>query len=239
MQVRIGTNWISAALALGSTRAAMISPKAGLLLVAVGVLVLLVGVRIEGWKVSTHWVDRKRLWQVIAGISIMITILSTVICYRWYQLLPYEEFVFIWDAYPALGNPTKQAEVSRRVDHYWHNNGVAIYVSDSQMFYAFQNDDNKTITSQQEAHFELPNSAYVEPTMRQERKYGPPPWLRWPISECSYLNIVHIQRFDHGIVLGPVLLSPQAPDTENMAIFDDGTVSVRRASEKIEKRECL
>jgi hypothetical protein len=239
MEVRIGTNRISAALTLGSTRADMIWPKAGLLLMAVGVLVLLAGVRIDSWKVSTHRADRKRLWQVIAGISIMATILSVVICYRWYQLSPHEEFVFIWDAYPALGNPTKQAELSRRVDHYWHDNGIAIYVADSQMLYVVHNDDNKTVISQQDKTFGLHKHEYDEPTTGQERQYRPPPWLGWRISECSYLNIVHIQRFDHGIVLGPVLLSPQAPDTENMAIFDDGNVIVRRTAEKIEKRECL
>ena len=65
MQVRIGTNWISAVLTLGSTRAGMIWPKAGVLLMAVSILVLLAGVRIEGWKVRTQRVDRKRLWQVI------------------------------------------------------------------------------------------------------------------------------------------------------------------------------
>ena len=104
MQVRIGTNWISAALTLGSVWSGVIWPQAGVLLLALGVLVLVAGVRIEGWKVNTHWVDRKRLWQVIAGISVMTTILSAVIFHRWYLLLPYEEFVFIADAYPALGS---------------------------------------------------------------------------------------------------------------------------------------
>jgi hypothetical protein len=239
MQVRIGTNWISAALTLGSTRAGVIWPKAGVLLMAVGVLVLLAGVRIEGWKFSFHWVDRKRLWRVIYGISIMTTILGVVICYRWYQLLPYEEFVFIQDAYPTLGSPTKRAELSSRVDHYWHDNGMAIYIGESQVFYAISNDDDKRVLYQQDKHFGLQNSDYDESTIRREWKYKPPPWLGWRISECSYLNIVHIQRFDHGIVLGPVLLSPQAPDTENIAIFDDGTTSVRKAAEKFEKRECL
>jgi hypothetical protein len=232
MQVRIGTNWISAALTLGSARAGVIWPTACVLLIAVGVLVLVAGVRIEGWKVSTHWVDRKRLWQVIAGISVIVTILSAVIFYRWYLLLPYEEFVFIADAYPALGNSTKAAELSSRVDHYWYDNGITIYIAESQMLYVISNHDNEKIMPQDK-------NQKSDSTIRREWKYGPPPWLGRRISECAYLNIVHVQRFDHGIVLGPVLLSPQAPDTENMAIFDDGTIGVRRASEKIEKRECL
>ena len=217
----------------------MIWSKACVLLIAVGVLVLVAGVRIEGWKVSTHWVDRKRLWRVIAGISVMVTILSTVIFYRWYLLLPYEEFVFIADAYPTLGNSTKEAELSSRVDHYWHDNGIAIYIAESQMLYVISNHDNEKIISQQGKNLEPQKSDYDAPTIGREWKYRPPSWLAGRISECTYLNIVHIQRFDHGIVLGPVLLLPQAPDTENMAIFDDGTVSVRRAAEKIEKRECL
>jgi hypothetical protein len=185
-------------------------------------------------------VDRERLWRVIAGISIMATMLSVVISYRWYQLFPYEEFVFIEDAYPTLGNPTKRAELSSRVDHYWHDNGIALYIAESQVLYAISNDDNKNVVyRQEEESFGLQKRNYDEPTIRQEWKYKAPPWLGWRISKCSYFNIVHIQRFDHGILLGPVLLSPQAPDTENMAIFDDGTVSVRRASEKFEKRECL
>jgi hypothetical protein len=107
------------------------------------------------------------------------------------------------------------------------------------MLYAVQNDDDKTVISQQDKTFGLQKNDHDEPTTGRERQSRPPPWLGWRISECSYSNIVHIQRFDHGIVLGPVLLSPQAPDTENMAIFDDGTVSVRRAAETIEKRECF
>jgi hypothetical protein len=239
MQARIGTNWISAALTLGSAKAGVIWPKACVLLIAVGVLLLVAGVRIEGWKVSAHWVDRKWLWRVIAGVSAVVTILSAAMFYRWYLLLPYEEFVFIADAYPALGNSTTAAELSSRVDHYWHDNGIAIYIAESQMLYVISNHDNENIISQQDNKLWLKKSYYDEPTIRREWKYRPPPWLGWRISECAYLNIVHIQRFDHGIVLGPVLLLPQAPDTENMAIFDDGTVSVRRAAEKIEKRECL
>jgi hypothetical protein len=221
MQVRIGTNWISAALTLGSMGAGMIWPKAGALLMTAGMLVLLAGVRFEDWKVSTQWVDRKRLWQVITGISIMTTILSVVTFYRWYQLLPYEEFVFIADAYPALGNSTKRAELSSRVDHYWHDNGIAIYIAELQMLYVVSNDDNKKVLSG---------------VLKNWDEWS---WLGRRISKCSYLNMIHIQRFDHGIVLGPVLVSPQAPDTEDMAIFDDGTVTVRRTSEKFEKRECL
>ena len=188
----------------------------------------------------------------------MSTLLSDVLLYRWYQLLPYEEFVFIVDTYPALGNPAKMAELSSRVDHYWHDNGIAIYIAESQMLYVIPNDDKKKVTSQQDKSWGLQKSDYDEPTIRREWKYSPPipankkppiygilknwdkwPWLGWRISQCSYLNIIHIQRFDHGIVLGSVLLSPQAPDTENMAIFDDGTVGVRSAAEKFETRECL
>jgi hypothetical protein len=238
MQVQIGTNWISAALTLGSG-AGVIWPIACVLLFAVGVLVLVAGVRIEGWKVRALWVDRKRLWQVIAGISLMVTIASVVIFYRWYLILPYEEFVFIADAYPALGNSTKVAELSGRVDHYWYDNGIAIYIAESRMLYAISNRSNGRILLKRDKKPGLQKSNYDEPTIGQESKYRPSSRLGWRISECAYLNIVHIQRFDHGIVLGPVLLSPQAPDTENMAIFDDGTVSVRRAAEKIEKRECL
>lgn len=73
----------------------------------------------------------------------MATMLSVVISYRWYQLFPYEEFVFIEDAYPTLGNPTKRAELSSRVDHYWHDNGIALYIAESQVLYAISNDDNK------------------------------------------------------------------------------------------------
>jgi hypothetical protein len=100
-----------------------------------GVLVLLAGVRMEVWKTSIRWVDRKRLWRAIAGISIATTILSVVICYRWYQFLPYEEFVFIWDTYPDLGDPTERAELIKRVDHYWRGDRMSIYIAESKMLY--------------------------------------------------------------------------------------------------------
>jgi hypothetical protein len=202
-----------------------------------GVLVLLAGVRMEGRKINIRWVDRDRLWQAMAGISIATTILSVVICYRWYQFLPYEEFVFIWDANPGLGDPTERAELSKRVDHYWRGNRMSIYIAESKMLYEVQNEDVKKVIHKHDRNDELQKNEYDEPVVSQERRSSPQLELR--TSKCTYFNVVHIQRFDHGVVFGPVLLSPQAVDTENMAIFDDGTVSVRAAAEKLENRECV
>jgi hypothetical protein len=258
MQASIGPDWVAAALTLTSTAVALIWPNAGVMLMAAGALVLLAGIRVDGWKVSTHRVDRKRLWQVIVGISIMVIILSVATWYRWYQLLPYEEFVFINDSYPSVGNPTKQAALSSKVDHYWYDNGIVIYISESQMFYVIPYDDDKKIIAQQDKSWGLEKSDYDESTIRREWKYSPPipanrkppiygvkrywdkwPWLGWRVSQCSYPMLVHSQRFEHGIVVGPILLSPKAADTENIAIFDDGSVKTRRASERLESRECI
>jgi hypothetical protein len=194
-------------------------------------------VRMEVRKISIRWVDRKRLRQAITGVSIATTILSVVICYRWYQLLPYEEFVFIWDAYPALGGPTERAELSKRVDHYWRGDRMSIYIEESKTLYEIQNEDVKKVIHQHDNKLEFQKNDYDESIVSQERRSSPQLELR--TSKCTYFNVVHIQRFDHGVVLGPVLLSPQAPDTENVAIFDDGTVSVRAAAEKLENRECV
>jgi hypothetical protein len=114
---------------------------------------------------------------------------------------------------------------------------MSIYIAESKILYEIQNKDVKKVIHHHDGNIELQKNGYDELVVSQERRSSPQ--LGQRTSKCTYFNVVYIQRFDHGVVFGPVLLSPQAPDTENVAIFDDGTVGVRAAAEKLENRECF
>ncbi len=88
MQVRIGPNWISAALTLIAGGVALNWPSAGTLLMIVGALILFAGVRVDGWHFSFHFVDWKRLWQVLIGLAAMAGLLYGASWYRATILIP-------------------------------------------------------------------------------------------------------------------------------------------------------
>jgi len=84
MQIRIGPNWISAALTLIAGGVALNWPSAGTLLMIAGALVLLAGVRIDGWRFSFHfggW-NWRRLVRVIVGLAVMAGLLYGAFWYR-------------------------------------------------------------------------------------------------------------------------------------------------------------
>jgi hypothetical protein len=76
VQIKIGPNWISAALTLASAGVAMKWPDTGTLLMIGAAFVLLAGIRVEGWKFTTNWVDSKRLGQVAIGLVAMGLLLA-------------------------------------------------------------------------------------------------------------------------------------------------------------------
>jgi hypothetical protein len=88
VQLRIGPNWISATLTLGSAGIAMHWPNAGTLLMLGAVFVLLAGIRIDGWSLNLDWVNRKRLSQVIAGLLIMAVAFGGAFFLRPYLIRP-------------------------------------------------------------------------------------------------------------------------------------------------------
>jgi len=245
MAIRIGPNWISAALTLFSGGVAVYWPQAGILLMVAGGLVLLAGVRIEGWKFSLHWVDRKRGGQVFIGFLIMVSLLSGILWYRTFVLLHvHPEFQSVYDAVSGeIGEPTAKAEFAQADAYqgsYENANVIWLQLASFVGFYVLPNDKERKWGAQNEHVWEAP---VKEADLRREfhtPKNKLPPfggmadqwrkglfrWIGDADWHCTFKpNGIVFQKFEHGALIGIFRFNPTGGNGRIFILRDNGSWS--------------
>jgi hypothetical protein len=127
MPIKIGPNWISAALTLASGGVAMNWPGAGTLLMIAGALVLLAGVRIDGWHIR---ISSAKQWSW-GAVAILVAMPALLIIIFYFTTPPgsavYAPFLTAYHRHSqALGEPTSPAYKVDYARMAWMEHGNAI-----------------------------------------------------------------------------------------------------------------
>jgi hypothetical protein len=204
------------------------------------------------WLAIHHFKSRFR---VLTGIVTAIAV--ALIAWYFWPISVHAGFSDLYADYSLqLGKATRPAELSSQLDQYWHDGGLVLYPHDLLTAYAIPINLTKKAVKQPDPFWDAPRTDCDEAAIRRNWK-GPPapagkkypicgvfrywdkwPWLGWRRSNCGYVRQVSFQKFEHGIIIGPVLLSEETPATENIAILDDGTWQPRLSTTRFEQRKC-